>query len=58
MSVLRTSVCVIQLVVRSCRIVKLKQIHKMTHPTLDQKQAEPGAMEDELLAALESERDD
>ena len=41
--------------------MKLKQIHEMTHPTLDQKQAEqgePGATEDELLAALKSERDD
>jgi integrase/recombinase XerD len=42
-------------------IVKLKQIHEMTHPTLHQKQAEegePGATEEELLATLESEDDD
>ena len=39
-------------------IVKLKQIHEMTHPTLHQKQVEegePGATEEELLATLEAE---
>ena len=39
-------------------IVKLKQIHEMTHPTLRQNQAEEGeprATEEELLATLEAE---
>lgn len=42
-------------------IVKLKQIHDMTNPTMHKKLesgGEPGATEDELLAALESEDDD
>ena len=42
-------------------IVKLKQIHEMTHPTLHQKQVEdgePSATEDELLATLEDEGND
>ena len=39
-------------------IVKLKQIHEMTHPTLHRKQAEEGepeATKEELLSALEAE---
>lgn len=42
-------------------IVKLKQIHEMTHPTLRQKQVEEGeleATEEELLATLENEAND
>ena len=41
-------------------IVKLKQIHEMTHPTLHQKQVEEGepeVTEEELLATLEAESD-
>lgn len=39
-------------------IVKLKQIHEMTHPTLHQKPEpddEPEATEDELLSTLDAE---
>ncbi|WP_347332707.1 site-specific tyrosine recombinase XerC [Marinimicrobium locisalis] len=42
-------------------IVKLKQIHDMTHPTMHKKHEsddEPEATEEELLATLESEDDD
>ena len=40
-------------------IVKLKQIHEMTHPTLHRKQAgegEPEATEEELLSSLDEEK--
>ncbi len=40
-------------------IVKLKQIHEMTHPTLHQKtdaETEPDATEEELLSTLDAER--
>lgn len=39
-------------------IVKLKQIHEMTHPTLRQKpeqDGEPEATEEELLSTLDAE---